>query len=141
MGPPAYGDGYLARTRSHAIAEQMEVVVLPGGPLGVHDPMHMPSRRRFADARDVSAGRSSRLPVQHRNGRKKKLLIVNWQRRQFGFPVHAAETPAHGSRDERGDCPGLLRGRGTLGAKLQRADPCRGDRGAAVCPITSTSCI
>ena len=60
---PTGTDIFAANSVSHAVAEQMDGVVLPGGPLGV-TPMHMPYEATIsADARNLSAGGDRNLPV------------------------------------------------------------------------------
>lgn len=74
---PTGTDIYAANAVSHAVAERMDGVVLPGGPLGV-TPMHMP----FEATISLSPETYQRVVIETclstaKHGAK-RLLIVNW---------------------------------------------------------------
>jgi creatinine amidohydrolase/Fe(II)-dependent formamide hydrolase-like protein len=74
---PAGTDIYAANVISHAVAERMDGLVLPGGPLGV-TPMHMP----FEATITLSPETYQRVVVETgestaKHGAK-RLLILNW---------------------------------------------------------------
>ncbi len=74
---PTGTDIFAANSVSHAVAEKMDGVVLPGGPLGV-TPMHMP----FEATISLSPETYQQVVIEtcHSTAQHgaKKLLIVNW---------------------------------------------------------------
>lgn len=87
---PTGTDIFAANSVSHAVAELMDAVVLPGGPLGV-TPMHMP----FEATISLSPETYQRVVVETclstaRHGAR-KLLIVNWHEGNAASLTLAAE--------------------------------------------------
>jgi len=88
---PAGTDIFAANVIAHAVAERMDGLVLPGGPLGV-TPMHMP----FEATISLSPETYMRLVTETcastaRHGAK-RLLIVNWHEGNSAALALAAET-------------------------------------------------
>jgi creatinine amidohydrolase len=88
---PAGTDIYAANVIGHAVAERMDGLVLPGGPLGV-TPMHMP----FEATITLSPETYQRAVIEScestaRHGAK-NLLIVNWHEGNIPSLAIASET-------------------------------------------------
>jgi creatinine amidohydrolase len=88
---PAGTDIYAANVIGHAVAERMDGLVLPGGPLGV-TPMHMP----FEATITLSPETYQRVVVETgeataKHGAK-RLLILNWHEGNIPSLAIAAET-------------------------------------------------
>lgn len=87
---PTGTDIFAANAVSHAVAERMDGIVLPGGPLGV-TPMHMP----FAATISLSPETYQRVVIETclstaEHGAE-KLLIVNWHEGNSASLTLAAE--------------------------------------------------
>ncbi|HXF54270.1 MAG TPA: creatininase family protein [Hyphomicrobiaceae bacterium] len=87
---PAGTDIFAANVIAHAVAERMDGLVLPGGPLGV-TPMHMP----FEATISLSPETYMRLVIETcastaRHGAR-RLLIVNWHEGNSASLALAAE--------------------------------------------------
>lgn len=74
---PAGTDIYAANVISHAVAERMNGLVLPGGPLGV-TPMHMPFEGTITLTPDTYMKVVTETCVSTARHGAKYLLIVNW---------------------------------------------------------------
>ena len=88
---PTGTDIFAANVIAHAVAERMDGLVLPGGPLGV-TPMHAP----FAGTITLSPDTYMRLVVETcastaRHGAK-RLMILNWHEGNSACLALAAET-------------------------------------------------
>src|SRR5688572_20104945 len=87
---PAGTDIYAANVIGHAVADRMDGLVLPGGPLGV-TPMHMP----FESTLTLTPGTYQRVVVETcvstaKHGAK-YLLILNWHEGNIPSLAIAAE--------------------------------------------------
>jgi creatinine amidohydrolase len=74
---PTGTDIYAANSVSHAVAEQMDGIVLPGGPLGV-TPMHMPYEGTISLSPETYQQVVIETCLSTAQHGAKKLLIVNW---------------------------------------------------------------
>jgi creatinine amidohydrolase len=74
---PTGTDIFAANSVSHAVAEQMDGVVLPGGPLGV-TPMHMPYEATISLSPETYQQVVIETCLSTARHGAKKLLIVNW---------------------------------------------------------------
>lgn len=74
---PAGTDIYAANVISHAVAERMNGLVLPGGPIGV-TPMHMPFEGTITLTPDTYIRVVTETCVSTARHGAKYLLIVNW---------------------------------------------------------------
>jgi creatinine amidohydrolase len=74
---PAGTDIYAANVISHAVAERMNGLVLPGGPLGV-TPMHMPFESTITLSPDTYMRVVTETCVSTARHGAKYLLIINW---------------------------------------------------------------
>lgn len=74
---PTGTDIFAANSVSHAVAEQMDGVVLPGGPLGV-TPMHMPYEATISLSPETYQQVVIETCLSTAQHGAKKLLIVNW---------------------------------------------------------------
>ena len=74
---PTGTDIYAANAVSHAVAERMDGVVLPGGPLGV-TPMHMPFEATISLSPETYQQVVIETCVSTAQHGAKRLLIVNW---------------------------------------------------------------
>jgi creatinine amidohydrolase len=74
---PTGTDIFAANSVSHAVAEQMDGVVLPGGPLGV-TPMHMPYEATISLSPETYHQVVIETCLSTAQHGAKKLLIVNW---------------------------------------------------------------
>jgi creatinine amidohydrolase len=74
---PTGTDIYAANVVSHAVAERMDGLVLPGGPLGV-TPMHMPYEGTLSLSPSTYMGVVKDTCVSAASHGAKRLLIVNW---------------------------------------------------------------
>jgi creatinine amidohydrolase len=74
---PTGTDIYAANAVSHSVAERMDGVVLPGGPLGV-TPMHMPYEATISLSPETYQRVVIETCLSTAKHGAKKLLIVNW---------------------------------------------------------------
>jgi creatinine amidohydrolase len=74
---PTGTDIYAANVISHAVAERMNALVLPGGPLGV-TPMHMPFEGTLTLTPDTYMRVVTETCVSAAQHGAKYLLILNW---------------------------------------------------------------
>ncbi|KPP83896.1 MAG: creatinine amidohydrolase [Rhodobacteraceae bacterium HLUCCA08] len=74
---PTGTDIYAANAVSHAVAERMDGVVLPGGPLGV-TPMHMPYESTISLTPETYQRVLVETCLSTAQHGAKRLLIVNW---------------------------------------------------------------
>jgi len=74
---PAGTDIYAANVISHAVAQRMDGLVLPGGPLGV-TPMHMPFEATLTLTPETYMRVVTETCVSAARHGAKYLLIVNW---------------------------------------------------------------
>lgn len=74
---PTGTDIFAANSVSHAVAEQMDGVVLPGGPLGV-TPMHMPYEATISLSPETYQQVVIETCLSTAQHGAEKLLIVNW---------------------------------------------------------------
>ena len=74
---PTGTDIYAANVISHAVAERMNGLVLPGGPLGV-TPMHMPFEGTITLTHDTYIRVVTETCVSTARHGAKYLLILNW---------------------------------------------------------------
>lgn len=74
---PTGTDIYAANSVSHAVADRMDGVVLPGGPLGV-TPMHMPYEATISLSPETYQRVVIETCLSTAQHGAKKLLIVNW---------------------------------------------------------------
>lgn len=74
---PTGTDIFAANSVSHAVAEQMDGVVLPGGPLGV-TPMHMPFEATISLTPETYQRVVIETCLSTAQHGARKLLIVNW---------------------------------------------------------------
>src|SRR5215831_8293994 len=92
---PAGTDIYAANVISHAVAERMDALVLPGGPLGV-TPMHMPFEATITLTPDTYMKVVVETGVATARHGAKRFLILNWHegmiRKRFA-PCLAVATP------------------------------------------------
>lgn len=87
---PTGTDIYAANSVSHAVAELMDGVVLPGGPLGV-TPMHMPFEATISLSPETYQRVVIETCVSTAVHGAKKLLIVNWHEGNIASLQIAAE--------------------------------------------------
>jgi len=90
---PTGTDIYAAKVIAHSVAERMDAIVLPGGPLGV-TPMHMP----YEGTISLSPETYRRVVVETcgstaKHGAK-ELLIINWHEGN-GAPLALAAEELH----------------------------------------------
>ena len=88
---PTGTDIFAANSVSHAVAEKMDGVVLPGGPLGV-TPMHMPFEATISLSPETYQQVVIETCVSTAQHGAKKLLIVNWHEGNSASLQLAAET-------------------------------------------------
>jgi len=88
---PTGTDIFAANSVSHAVAEQMDGVVLPGGPLGV-TPMHMPFEATISLTPETYQRVVIETCLSTAQHGAKKLLIVNWHEGNSASLSLAAET-------------------------------------------------
>ncbi|MFL2554526.1 MAG: creatininase family protein [Candidatus Rariloculaceae bacterium] len=74
---PTGTDIYAANVISHAVAEEMDALVLPGGPLGV-TPMHMPFEGTLTLTPDTYMKVVEETCVSTAQHGARQLLILNW---------------------------------------------------------------
>src|SRR3970040_1783651 len=74
---PAGTDIFAANVIAHAVAERMDGLVLPGGPLGV-TPMHMPFEATITLAPDTYQRVATETCVSSAQHGAKRLLILTW---------------------------------------------------------------
>ncbi|MDG2406724.1 MAG: creatininase family protein [Paracoccaceae bacterium] len=74
---PTGTDTFAAHSVSHAVAEKMDGLVLPGGPLGV-TPMHMPYEATISLSPETYQQVVIETCLSTAQHGAKKLLIVNW---------------------------------------------------------------
>jgi creatinine amidohydrolase len=87
---PTGTDIFAANSVSHAVAELMDGVVLPGGPLGV-TPMHMPFEATITLSPETYQRVVIETCVSTAAHGAKKLLIVNWHEGNIASLQIAAE--------------------------------------------------
>lgn len=87
---PTGTDIFAANSVSHAVAERMDGVVLPGGPLGV-TPMHMPFEATISLSPETYQQVVIETCVSTAQHGAKKLLIVNWHEGNIASLQIAAE--------------------------------------------------
>jgi creatinine amidohydrolase len=88
---PTGTDIFAANSVSHAVAEQMDGVVLPGGPLGV-TPMHMPYEATISLTPETYQRVVIETCLSTAQHGARKLLIVNWHEGNSASLALAAET-------------------------------------------------
>ena len=89
---PTGTDIFAANSVSHAVAEQMDGVVLPGGPLGV-TPMHMPFEATISLTPETYQRVVIETCLSTAQHGARKLLIVNWHEGNSASLSLAAEAP------------------------------------------------
>lgn len=87
---PTGTDIYAANIVSHAVAERMNALVLPGGPLGV-TPMHMPFEGTLSLRPETYMGVVKDTCVSAASHGAKRLLIVNWHEGNSASLILTAE--------------------------------------------------
>jgi creatinine amidohydrolase len=87
---PTGTDIFAANSVSHAVAERMDGVVLPGGPLGV-TPMHMPFEATISLSPETYQQVVIETCVSTAQHGAKRLLIVNWHEGNIASLQIAAE--------------------------------------------------
>jgi creatinine amidohydrolase len=87
---PTGTDIFAANSVSHAVAELMDGVVLPGGPLGV-TPMHMPFEATITLSPETYQRVVIETCVSTAKHGARKLLIVNWHEGNIASLQLAAE--------------------------------------------------
>jgi creatinine amidohydrolase len=87
---PTGTDIFAANSVSHAVAERMDGVVLPGGPLGV-TPMHMPFEATISLSPETYHQVVVETCLSTAQHGAKKLLIVNWHEGNSASLALAAE--------------------------------------------------
>lgn len=88
---PTGTDIYAANVISHAVAERMDGLVLPGGPIGV-TPMHMPFEGTISLSPDTYMRVVKETCVSTASHGAEKLLIVNWHEGNSASLSIAAES-------------------------------------------------
>src|SRR5215467_3690251 len=88
---PAGTDIYAANVISHAVAERMDALVLPGGPLGV-TPMHMPFEATITLTPDTYMRVVVETGVATAKHGAKRFLILNWHEGNIPSLAIAAES-------------------------------------------------
>ena len=88
---PAGTDIYAADVISHAVAERMDALVLPGGPLGV-TPMHMPFEATITLTPDTYMKVVVETCVSTAKHGAKRLLVLNWHEGNIPSLAIAAES-------------------------------------------------
>jgi creatinine amidohydrolase len=88
---PAGTDIYAANVISHAVAERMDALVLPGGPLGV-TPMHMPFEATITLTPDTYMKVVVETGVSTARHGAKRLLVLNWHEGNIPSLAIAAES-------------------------------------------------
>jgi creatinine amidohydrolase len=88
---PTGTDTFAANSVAHAVAERMDGVVLPGGPLGV-TPMHMPFEATISLSPETYQRVVIETAVSTAQHGARKLLIVNWHEGNIASLQIAAET-------------------------------------------------
>jgi len=88
---PAGTDIYAANVISHAVAERMDALVLPGGPLGV-TPMHMPFEATITLTPDTYMKVVVETCVSTAKHGAKRLLVLNWHEGNIPSLAIAAES-------------------------------------------------
>jgi len=87
---PAGTDIFAANVIAHAVAERMDGLVLPGGPLGV-TPMHMPFEATITLAPDTYQRVVTETCVSTAKHGAKYLLLLNWHEGNIPSLAIAAE--------------------------------------------------
>ena len=87
---PTGTDIFAANSVSHAVAERMDGIVLPGGPLGV-TPMHMPFEATISLSPETYQQVVIETCVSTAQHGAKRLLIVNWHEGNIASLQIAAE--------------------------------------------------
>ena len=87
---PAGTDIFAANAIAHAVAERMDALVLPGGPLGV-TPMHMPFEATITLTPDTYMRVVRETCVSTAQHGAKYLLIINWHEGNIPSLAIAAE--------------------------------------------------
>ena len=87
---PTGTDIFAANAVAHAVAERMDGVVLPGGPLGV-TPMHMPYEATISLSPETYQQVVIETCLSTAQHGAKKLLIVNWHEGNSASLTLAAE--------------------------------------------------
>ena len=87
---PAGTDIFAANVISHAVAERMDALVLPGGPLGV-TPMHMPFEATLTLTPDTYQRVVTETCVSTAKHGAKYLLVLNWHEGNIPSLAIAAE--------------------------------------------------
>lgn len=88
---PTGTDIFAANVISHAVAERMDGLVLPGGPLGV-TPMHMPFAGTISLSPDTYMRLIRETCVSTARHGAKELLILNWHEGNSSSLTIAAES-------------------------------------------------
>ena len=88
---PAGTDIFAAKVIAHAVAERMDGLVLPGGPLGV-TPMHMPFEGTITLTPDTYIRVVTETCASTARHGAKYLLILNWHEGNIPSLAIAAET-------------------------------------------------
>ena len=88
---PAGTDIYAANVISHAVAERMDALVLPGGPLGV-TPMHMPFEATITLTPDTYMKVVVETCVSTAKHGAKRVLLLNWHEGNIPSLAIAAES-------------------------------------------------
>lgn len=88
---PAGTDTFAANVIGHAVAEQMDGLVLPGGPLGV-TPMHMPFEGTITLTPETYMRVVVETGVSTAKHGARQLLILNWHEGNIPSLAIAAET-------------------------------------------------
>ena len=126
---PTGTDIFAANVIAHAVAERMDGLVLPGGPLGV-TPMHMPFEGTITLTPDTYMRVVTETCVSTAKHGAKYLLILNWHEGNIPLARDRRRDAAPRPRHDRAHRAGLLRRRRALRPRMRRADPRRRDRGA-----------
>jgi len=88
---PAGTDAFAANVIAHAVAERMDALVLPGGPLGV-TPMHMPFEGTITLTPETYQRVVTETCVSTARHGAKRLLILNWHEGNIPSLAIAAES-------------------------------------------------
>ncbi len=88
---PAGTDIFAANVISHAVAERMDGLVLPGGPLGV-TPMHMPFEATITLTPETYMAVVKETCVAAAQHGARQLMIVNWHEGNSASLAIAAES-------------------------------------------------
>ena len=90
---PTGTDIYAANVISHAVAERMDGLVLPGGPLGV-TPMHMPFEGTITLSPETYQSVVVETGASTAKHGAKRLMILNWHEGNIPSLTHGGEIEA-----------------------------------------------